>query len=62
MEMEAATSTLYVHLVPDNQQEIKESFKVEVNSSGTISELINQIQQYLERRNDGNKMYKIRSM
>lgn len=60
--MEAASGSLYVHLVPDGQHEVKESFKVEVNTNGTINDLSVLIQKYLETRNDGNKVYKILAM
>jgi hypothetical protein len=52
-------SSLYVHLVPQNHGVVKESFKLVVNGQDTVSELSKQIYTYLEKRNDGNKVYRI---
>lgn len=60
--MESNPTTLYVHLIPNSQSDIKESFKVTINSNSTIADLSAEISRYLDARNDGNKIYKILEM
>ena len=60
--MESNLTTLYVHLIPNSQSDIKESFKVTINSNSTIADLSAEISWYLDARNDGNKIYTILEM
>jgi septation ring formation regulator EzrA len=48
-----------VHLIQSDQQEVRESFKVEVKADQAVGELGKVISDYLEKRNDGNKIYGI---
>ncbi|CAI2377222.1 unnamed protein product [Moneuplotes crassus] len=59
--METASESFYIHLIPRDLGQIKESFKISVNTNeeGTVSKLYRDIYAYLETRNDGNKVYHI---
>ena len=62
--MEVAAQTFYIHLIPRDSMDIKESFKLIVDTSEekTVSKLYRDIYTYLETRNDGNKVYHINGM
>jgi len=49
--MEALTFGLYVHLIPESDNEIRESFKISLNSELKVHDLVKLIEKHLEKRN-----------
>lgn len=62
--METVVDSFYIHLIPRDSGEIKESFKLSLGDGEekTVSRLYREIYSYLETRNDGNKVYHINGM